>query len=210
MLKKKKKVVFVSSTQRSFANPGYCWLFLAEAWVTVQVVSHRRLETKTPRWLEGQIVELLCTSSCEEELYRTMDSVILYWRTHSLEVFCGVCCCCCYDALCQRTGSHSGAGLPPNVINLATVGHSGICEHRDKARLKDISTEVKSAGSCNMGAALGAGREVPRQDPSVDPKSSDTSFLSYLFCNILSYQSCQQNPNKSYFLTSAITILNWR
>lgn len=116
----------------------------------------------------------------------------------------------CSDALCQRTGSHSGAGLPPNVINLATVDHSGICEHRDKARLKGISTEVKSAGPCNMGAALGAGREVPGQDPSVDPKSSDTLFLSSLFCNILSYQSRQQNPNKSYFLISAITVLSWR
>lgn len=124
-------------------------------------------------------------------------------------MFCGV-CCCCSDALCQRTGSRSGAGLPPNVINLDTVDHSGICERRDKPRLKGISTEVKSAGLCNMGAALGAGREMPGQDPSVDPKSSDTSFLSSPFCNLLSYQSRQQNPNESYFLTTAITVLNWR
>ena len=35
-------------------------------------------EAKTPRWLDEQRVELLCISSYEEKLYRTMDSTVLY------------------------------------------------------------------------------------------------------------------------------------
>lgn len=89
--------------------------------------------------------------------------------------------------------------VPPNTTNLATVDHSGICAYWGRAGFKGISIAVRSAGPCNMSASLGAVREGQGEDPSANPKSSDTLFLSSLYCNILLSQSLQQSTNNPFY-----------
>ena len=73
----------------------------------------RRSEAKTPRWLEEQRVELLCTSSYEEKLYRTMDSAVLYWRIHSLEMYFALVLFWCFVPKDKITSCRLGQGFPP-------------------------------------------------------------------------------------------------
>lgn len=79
----------------------------------------------------------------------------------------------CSDALCQKIGSHPVLwGRGPR-----TWTQRQVC-------IQGISTAVRSAGPCNMGADLGAGREVPGQDPLQTPRAVILSFEILCFIKI--------------------------
>lgn len=165
--------------------------------------SHFFVGDQKPRpaaaWCE-QRVELLCISSYEEKLYRTMDSTVLYWRIHSLDVYFAA--VLFPDALCQKIGSHPvlwGRG-PPNVPQRQ------VC-------IQGISTAVRSAGPCNMGVDLkGQAEKYQDKTPLQTPRAVILSFeiLCFIKYPFLITKPSAKPYNKSYFLISVITILNRR
>lgn len=132
----------------------------------------RRSEAKTPRWLDEQRVELLCISSYEEKLYRTMDSTVLYWRIHSLKVYFAAVLFWCFVPKDRITSCPLGQGSPPER------------EHRGRSVFRVFPLQSGLPVPATWGQTWGQAEKYQDKTPLQTPRAVILSFKTLCFIKI--------------------------